>query len=52
MLLNENKFDEIKNQVQLIIDFIGNKNFIYAECKLIEVRQTLNDLIDLSIDDQ
>ena len=40
------KFDELKNGVQEIIDFIGNKNAKDANNKLVEVSEELDELLD------
>ena len=47
----EDKFSEIKKDIQLIIDNMALKNFSKASIKLIEVSDDLDDMID-AIDDE
>mgnify|MGYP006344001621 FL=1 len=42
----EDKFSEIKKDIQLIIDNMAIKNFSDASIKLIEVSDDLNDMMD------
>ncbi len=46
------KFDELKNGVQEIIDFIGNKNAKDANNKLVEVSEELDELLDHTDEDE
>lgn len=50
--MDENKFNELKNGVQEIIDFIANKNTKDATNKLVEVSEELDELLDHSADDE
>ena len=50
--MDKNKFDELKNGVQEIIDFIANKNAKDATNKLVEVSEELDELLDHSADDE
>ncbi len=47
----EDKFVEIKNEIQLIIDNMAIKNFSEASIKLIEVSDDLDDMIDATDDE-
>ena len=42
----EDKFSEIKKDIQLIIDNMAIKNFSEASIKLIEVSDDLDDMMD------
>ena len=42
----EDRFSEIKKDIQLIIDNMAIKNFSEASIKLIEVSDDLNDMMD------
>lgn len=46
-----NKFENLKAKVQEIIDAIAAKNFNTANNKLLEVSEQLDDLLDLSDDE-
>lgn len=46
-----NKFENLKSKVQEIIDSIAAKNFKIANYKLLEVSEQLDDLLDLSDDE-
>lgn len=48
----DEKFNELKNGVQEIIDFIANKNAKDATNKLVEVSEELDELLDHSADDE
>ena len=47
----EDKFSEIKKDIQLIIDNMAIKNFSEASIKLIEVSDDLDDMMDASDDE-
>ena len=47
----EDKFSEIKKDIQLIIDNMALKNFSEASIKLIEVSDDLDDMIDATDDE-
>ena len=47
----EDKFSEIKKDIQLIIDNMAIKNFSEASIKLIEVSDDLDDMMDATDDD-
>ncbi len=50
--MDAGKFDELKNGVQEIIDFIANKNTKEASNKLVEVSEELDEILDHSADDE
>ncbi len=50
--MEKNKFSEIKNGVQEIIDFIAIKNAKEAGNKLVEVSEELDELLDFSEEDE
>jgi hypothetical protein len=43
-----NKFENLKISVQEIIDFIAAKKYSLAKSKLSEIRDVLNELLDLT----
>ncbi|TXI66244.1 MAG: hypothetical protein E6Q46_05430 [Flavobacterium sp.] len=47
----EDKFSEIKKDIQLIIDNMAIKNFSEASIKLIEVSDDLDDIMDATDDE-
>jgi hypothetical protein len=47
----EDRFSEIKKDIQLIIDNMAIKNFSEASIKLIEVSDDLDDMIDATEDE-
>ena len=47
----EDKFSEIKKDIQLIIDNMALKNFSEASIKLIEVSDDLDDMMDATDDE-
>ena len=47
----EDKFSEIKKDIQLIIDCMAIKNFSEASIKLIEVSDDLDDMLDETDDE-
>lgn len=47
----EDKFSEIKKDIQLIIDNMAIKNFSKASIKLIEVSDDLDDMMDATDDE-
>jgi len=47
----EDKFSEIKKDIQLIIDNMAIKNFSEASIKLIEVSDDLDDMMDVTDDE-
>ncbi|MBW4361830.1 hypothetical protein [Flavobacterium taihuense] len=50
--MNQNKFNELKNGVQEIIDFIANKNARDANNKLVEVSEELDEMLDHAEEDE
>lgn len=51
MKIMENKFADLKQQTQEIIDLIVLKNYSEANFKLVEVSELLDELFDFSDDD-
>ena len=47
----EDRFSEIKKDIQLIIDNMAIKNFSKASIKLIEVSDDLDEIMDATDDD-
>ena len=47
----EDRFSEIKKNIQLIIDNMARKNFSEASIKLIEVSDDLDDMMDATDDE-
>lgn len=47
----EDRFSEIKKDIQLIIDNMAIKNFSEASIKLIEVSDALDDMMDTTDDE-
>lgn len=47
----EDRFSEIKKDIQLIIDNMAIKNFSEASIKLIEVSDDLDDIMDATDDE-
>lgn len=50
--MDKNKFIDLKNGVQEIIDLIANSNGKEANNKLVEVSEVLDELLDYSEDDE
>ncbi|TRX32744.1 hypothetical protein FNW52_16445 [Flavobacterium sp. ZT3R18] len=50
--MDENKFSELKNGVQEIIDFIASKNGKEANNKLVEVSEELDEMLDHAEEDE
>ena len=50
--MQKDKFDAIKNNVQVIIDLIAIKNRTEANNKLVEVSDELDELLDFSDDNE
>jgi hypothetical protein len=50
--MEKNKFSEVKNGVQEIIDFIAEKNAREANNKLVEVSEDLDELLDFAEEDE
>jgi hypothetical protein len=50
--MDENKFSELKNGVQEIIDFIASKNAKEANNKLVEVSEELDEMLDHAEEDE
>ena len=44
--MEKNRFNEVKNGVQQIIDFIAEKNSKEANNKLVEVSEELDEILD------
>lgn len=51
-IMEKNKFNEVKNGVQQIIDFIAEKNAREANNKLVEVSEDLDELLDFAEEDE
>lgn len=49
---NKNKFFELKQGVQEIIDFIAAKKMLDAKNKLVVVSESLDELLDFSDEDE
>ena len=49
--MKNNKFGDIKSSVQEIIDFVAHKNFVMAKIKIKEVSNLLDELLDISPDE-
>ena len=47
-----NKFENLKSNVQEIIDAIAAKKYSFAKSKLFETSETLNELLDVSDDEE
>jgi hypothetical protein len=47
----KDRFSEIENDIQLIIDYIAMNNFSEASIKLIEVSDDLDDMLDETDDE-
>lgn len=50
--MENNKFSELKNGVQEIIDLIAHKNYKEANNKLVDVSEELDELLDHSDEDE
>jgi hypothetical protein len=50
--MENNKFTDLKNSVQKIIDLIAAKQNKEANNKLVEVSEMLDELLDFSDDDE
>jgi hypothetical protein len=50
--MENNKFSDLKNGVQEIIDLIANKNAKEANNKLVEVSEELDELLDFAEEDE
>ena len=50
--MDNEKLETIKNEVQFIIDCIAKKDFANAENTLNKVNTDLNDLIDVTVDQE
>ncbi len=48
----ENKFDDLKKEVQQIIDLIADKEYHLANVKLAEAGDFLDELLDFSDEDE
>ncbi len=51
MSMKNNKFGDIKSRVQEIIDFVALKNYVTASIKIKEVSDSLDELLDVSPDE-
>jgi hypothetical protein len=49
--MKNNKFGDIKSRVQEIIDFVAINNFETAKIKIKEVSDSLDELLDVSPDE-
>ena len=50
--MEKNKFNEVKNGTQQIIDFITEKNAREANNKLLEISEELDELLDFAEEDE
>ena len=50
--MEKNKFNQVKNGVQQIIDFVAEKNAKEANNKLVEVSEELDELLDFAEEDE
>jgi hypothetical protein len=50
--MENNKFSELKNSVQELIDLIASKNAKDANNKLVEVSEELDELLDFAEEDE
>lgn len=50
--MEKNKFNDVKNGVQQIIDFIAEKNAKEANNKLVEISDELDELLDFAEEDE
>ena len=50
--MDNEKLETIKNEIQFIIDCIAKKNFANAQKTLNKVNTDLNDLIDVTVDQE
>lgn len=50
--MEDEKLETIKNEVQFIIDCIAKKQFTEAKSTLNKVNTDLNDLIDVTVDEE
>lgn len=50
--METDKFEELKSNVQEIIDAIAAKNYSFAKNKLFETSEALDELLDVSDDDE
>jgi len=50
--MNSNKFNNLKNQVQEVIDLMAIKDFIEANFKLRDAGEYLDELLDFSEEDE
>lgn len=50
--MDKNKFSELRNGVQEIIDFISSKNAKEANNKLVEVSEELDEMLDHAEEDE
>jgi hypothetical protein len=50
--MEKNKFNQVKNGVQQIIDFVAEKNAKEANNKLVEVSEELDELLDFADEDE
>jgi len=51
-MMEKNKFNQVKNGVQQIIDFVAEKNAKEANNKLVEVSEELDELLDFADEDE
>lgn len=51
-MMEKNKFNQVKNGVQQIIDFVAEKNAKEANNKLVEVSEELDELLDFAEEDE
>jgi hypothetical protein len=49
--MKNNKFGDIKSRVQEIIDFVALNNYETAKIKIKEVSDTLDEILDVSPDE-
>lgn len=52
LIMENEKLETIKNEIQFIIDCIAKKEFAQAKQTLTKINSDLNDLIDITVDEE
>ena len=52
LIMENEKLETIKNEIQFIIDCIGKKESAQAKQTLTKINSDLNDLIDITVDEE
>ncbi|MGK4568238.1 hypothetical protein [Flavobacterium sp. 3HN19-14] len=50
--MNNNAFEILKKDIQEVIDLLANKQFTEANFKLADASELLDEILDLSADDE